>query len=259
MKNDLAPDPSAAIRIWRTVKWLVASAAIAAVTLLAGVGLAAVLGRSGTDGTWNRWSAVGQTFGALSSVIAGLALGALVFTFSIQFQELRMQRSELALQRESLNRSQGELFRSAEASIRALHVDLLKMAVDDERLASVWPPLEPGLPHDRNRQYLYANLILQHHLLCLRMGDYTESQIESHLRYLFVSPLIRKYWRAAGAARAFLVPGTDEFLFTQMADAICTEYEGVLATAATVEEDLAARPSVGQGIQWEQLDRESAA
>jgi hypothetical protein len=81
--------------------------------------------------------------------------------------------------------------------------------------------------------------------------------MESHLRYLFVSPVIRKYWRAAGAARAFLVPGSDEFLFAQMAEDVCTEYESVIATAATVEEEMAPRARVEPGIPWDRLDKDS--
>jgi hypothetical protein len=79
--------------------------------------------------TWSRWSAVGQTFGALSTVVSGLALLAFVITFAAQVRELKMQRAELILQGEALERSRIELYRTAEVGIRQLHQELLKVAI----------------------------------------------------------------------------------------------------------------------------------
>ena len=85
-----------------------------------------------------------------------------------------------------------------------------------------------GLPHLVNRQHLYANLIYQHVLLSLRIGDYSELQIQNHLRVLFLSPLMREYWRAAKTARISLVSGTAEYHLSQVADDICQEYDSVV-------------------------------
>lgn len=77
-------------------------------TLLAGVGLAAVLGERGRVADWSKWSDVGQTFGVLSSLFSGLALVAVVVISQMQFRELQEQR-------ELLMRSHSELQRAAEA------------------------------------------------------------------------------------------------------------------------------------------------
>jgi hypothetical protein len=97
----------------------------------------------------------------------------------------------------------------AEADLRALHTNLMKMAMDDNDLAEVWPALRPGLRPRRNRQYLYANLIVQHAWLNIRIHEYTEAEMRNNLRYLFDSPVMREYWAATHAHRArLLVPGT---------------------------------------------------
>lgn len=254
MNEDLGSTGSPLVRLVRASRWIAASVLFAAVTLLAGVGLTALLGRSGAENTWDRWSAVGESFGALSAVVSGLALMAFVVTFMSQVRELKMQRAELVLQGEALDKSRAELYRNAEVGIRRLHVTLLRMAFEDERLAEVWPPLEPGLSHEQNRQYLYANLIVQHHWLCLRIGDYTEEQAESTMRYLFMSPHMRRYWAAASTARKFLVPGTDEYYFTQLVDKICYEYQTVLASDLSGRNATPAQPPPESVPRWEDLN-----
>jgi uncharacterized membrane protein len=236
-------------RTVRALRWCAVGLVLVAVIPIVGVVVAAVVGQNGTPGMWTHLGDVGEAFGALNSVLAGLALAVMIVTFSVQLHELRMQRSELAMQRESLNQSHTELHRTAEASLSKLHFELLRMSIDDAELAEVWPPLEPGLPHERNRQYLYANLIMQHIFLSLRIGDYTEARIQNELRYLFMSPLMRDYWRAATMARAWQAPATPEYHFAQVADGICREYEAVLASAGPNGAEAASkvRDSIGTG------------
>ena len=224
------------MRAARLVKWTVVTVVFLAMVLLSGVGIVALLGRDGSDQTWTRWANVGDAFGALNSLLSGLAVAAIVVTFLVQFQELKVQRDDLTRQRDSLERAETELRHSAEASLRMLHVDLLKMAIQDPTLASVWPPLAPQLRHEENKQYLYANLILQHAWLQLRFEAYTEAEMHSYLRYAFSSPLMREYWRVSMYSRdRILVPGTAEFLFNEAADRICREYENMPADARSPE------------------------
>jgi hypothetical protein len=149
--------------------------------------------------------------------------------------------------------------RHSHASMPQLHQELLKMAIEDERLAEVWPPLEPDLSPEHNRQYLYANLMINHHWLCLRTGDYTDEQVERNLRYLFRSRLMRKYWRAASTARRYLVPGTDEFSFSQLADDICHEYEAVMPSERPVNGGMSSAASPHSVAHWENLDTSPSA
>ncbi|MEV4621638.1 DUF6082 family protein [Asanoa sp. NPDC049573] len=61
---------------------------------------------------------------------------------------------ELALQRESLIRTHNELYRAAEANLRRLHVDLIKMATKEPPLAAVSPTGQAGLSEERAKQPL---------------------------------------------------------------------------------------------------------
>jgi hypothetical protein len=94
--------------------------------------------------------------------------------------------------------------------------------------AQAWPQLQPDLRPRRNRQYLYANLIVQYAWLNVQIGDYTEAEMRNNLRYLFDSPLMQEYWAATQANRArFLVPGTPEFAFNEVANEVFLESGGV--------------------------------
>ncbi len=121
-------------------------------------------------------SAVGDYFGGISAVFSGLALLLLVFTLLFQQRELRMQREELTLQRQELISSRQELRRSARADLRALHVQLTEMAMNDAALASVWNDY-PDEPHEVVRQYLFANLTFGHFLLFFEWGEISEEEL----------------------------------------------------------------------------------
>jgi len=219
----------------RFAMWCGGVLAVAAITLLTGVGVAAVLGDRFGGEQWSRLSDVGQTFGVLSSIISGLALVALVITARIQFREIRHNRADLERQREFWARSQQELHRTAESNHLGLLMEILKMSIDDDDLAAVWPEYEPVPSRQRNRQYLYANIIYQFNWSSLRMNGYSDEQVLANMRYLFTSQLMREYWAAGARARKSLVPGSSEFDFARRIDELCGEYD-VVATASHVSQ-----------------------
>jgi hypothetical protein len=193
------------------------------VVLLLDVGITAVMSRSGSTSTWAVWANIGQTFESVNAVFSGLAFAALIVTFWIQLKELREQRLELQLQREAAKGSREELHRSAMAELRGLHIQLIRMSIDDPELAAVWPPIRPDLPASRNRQYLYANLILQHAWEGLRLAQASDSEIRAVMRYLFASPLLKEYWLTSASERAKSAVSTDERRFAAFADDVCGE------------------------------------
>ncbi|GLW28174.1 DUF6082 family protein [Actinoplanes regularis] len=221
--------------IGRFAAWAMGILGLTVATLLVGVGLAvAVSGQVDTE-QWNRLSDVGQTFGALSALISGLALGVVVVSARMQFRDMRQGRIELQRQMELLARNQSELHRAAELSHLDLLIKLMKMSIDDPVLAEVWPEYGPDLPEERNRQYLYANIIYQFNQASAQMNEYTEEQVLENIRYLFTSPLMRDYWAAATRARKALQPGSREYEFSQKVDALCREYDNVAASAKRVK------------------------
>ena len=206
---------------------------IAVLILITGVGLASAVGLRGDAGTWNRLGSVGEAFGVVNSILGGLGLAAILFTFWIQFRELRSQRDESSKQRESLNHANEELYRTAEANLRRLHLELIRMAIDDDLLAEVWPRAAPDISPERHRQYLYANLVVQHTWLALRIGDYRQADIEAGLRHIFRAPLMREFWAATAQFRKVnLVVGNSEYAFAGIVDEICSEYDAVLSSAS---------------------------
>lgn len=242
------------IRSVRTAKWFLSVLVLAVLTLLSGVGVAALLEKAGGSGRWVVWGNIGESFGALNSIFSGFALAALVVTFWIQFQEMRIQRSDLVDQRDIVERSQTELRRNAEASLRLLHLEIIKLSINDESLANVWPTFTPGLPFEKNRQYLYANVIFQYLALGNSLGHAGDAEIQANLRYMFTSSIMRDYWRAAAGARSTLIPGTAAYEFAGMADETCREYEAVLASVRQARTDTSSnrQRSVSE---WEELDR----
>ncbi len=199
-----------------------------ALILVFGIALNALMAYALPDRAWQRWSNIGQAFESVAAVFAAFGLAALVITFVMQFKELQLQRQELALQRHEMSQTQAELHRSAEADLRRLHVELLRMAIEDEHLGAVWPePDGASYPHAVRRQFWYANLIYQHQRLAMEFSEYEEDRMRPALRRLFRSPLMREYWAAGAEARGSdLVPGTREWSSAQVVDEICREYDG---------------------------------
>lgn len=237
----------------RPARWLMIAILMVLIILSLGLGAAALLETTGSPEGWSARANIGDSFGVINAIVSGLALAALIVTLWLQWRELSLQRAELVMQRDSLNQSRVELYRSAEASLRMLHVDLIRMSIDDPSLAAVWPPLHPGAPHEKERQYLYANLIYQYMWLGLRISDYSDEEVQNRLRYMFTSPLMREYWRAAAKARMSLVPGTPEADFAEAADRICGEYEDLLAATRAAEPGRRAEST----RRWERLDADA--
>jgi hypothetical protein len=202
--------------------WLAIVSGVVVVTLLTGVGVAAILARQGASEEWRTWSDVGQTFGVLSSIISSLALLAVVIT-------ARQNRAELERHRQFLTHSHAELRATSHAHLGMLHQQLVNMSIEDEDLAAVWPAIDLDVPAHVNRQFRYANLIYSFQLRAMQSENYTEVAIFESLRYLFSSPIMRAYWRATEGGRRQLDPDGIEFVFAQRVDRICAEYETVVA------------------------------
>ncbi|MEU8609669.1 DUF6082 family protein [Actinoplanes sp. NPDC048791] len=221
-ESSVGPEMRRSTMVSRVATWLALIGGVVIVTLLAGVGVAAVLARQGASEEWRTWSDVGQTFGVLSSIISSLALLAVVIT-------ARQNSAELARQRQFLTHNHAELRRTAHANLGMLHQNLLKMSLDDEELAAVWPSFDLDLPAATRRQFLYANLIYSFELRALQSDIYTEAAVIAIMRHLFSSPVMRAYWHATVSGRRFLDPGSSEFSWAKQVDKICAEYDEVVA------------------------------
>jgi hypothetical protein len=180
-----------------------------------GIGMVAVLGRQGDSGTWARWGDVGQTFEAVSSVVSAFAIGGILISWT--YQAWQMQFAQLALQR------------SVDADVRNQHVALMRMAINDPDLAAVWAHDGSNNPVTQ-RQYFYANLLIQHAWLQHTTGIATHAEMVSNLKHLFASPIVRAFWRdTANTRQNVYVDRTGEQRLAAAATEIWNEYEAVLA------------------------------
>ncbi|MGW3245160.1 DUF6082 family protein [Streptomyces sp. NPDC001070] len=196
---------------------LVLTAAVAVALGKLMVALASPSGGAGPD-------ASASTFMAANAAFSGLALAAVLVTFAVQQRKARHHRRELTLQRRELTRTHAELYRSAEADVRAVHVELLKIAIENPELISVWPGFE-SIPAERGRELLYTNLVFAQHLLAFRLDNLRPSEMRGHLRVLVQSTKFREYWEFTRPHRAVLDPDSDEVQFGRLVDAAVAEYE----------------------------------
>ncbi|MFC1414197.1 DUF6082 family protein [Streptacidiphilus sp. N1-12] len=198
---------------WKVLVALILLAVIAvACVALSGWMNDSVVSLSGSMGRAKDLGTVGQYFDAGSAVFSGIALLLVIVTTV-------MQRRELAMQRDSLGKSQWELHRSAETEMRKLHMDLIKMAIDDDSLAKLWS-YDDSIPAEQVRQYLYANLIFSHLLLNHELHVIDETNILGHIHGVARSPIFREYWVASASARALLNQESTEYKFGQLIDSI---------------------------------------
>lgn len=73
----------------------------------------------GSQVDWNRLSGIGETYGAVSAIIAAFALFGVMVSLVIQNREVRGARR---------------------IARRAHHVELMRMAMDDSRYMECWGP-----------------------------------------------------------------------------------------------------------------------
>ncbi|GAA0448401.1 hypothetical protein Ade02nite_61120 [Paractinoplanes deccanensis] len=188
--------------------WLVGTLVTSLLTLIVGVGAAAVLSKQGATEDWSRWSNVGQTFGVLGAMISSLAL--IVVVLGTRIQQREMQRTSAA-------------------SFSMLHLEILRLGIEDSQLSKVWPEFRAGISDEENRQFLYANIIYQFQLTSLHLAKATDEEVISHMRYLLRSPIFRAYWEAAADGRSTLSPGSLEYLFARRIDDLCQEIDTAVA------------------------------
>lgn len=83
---------------------------------------------------YQRFGQAMQPVGVLFSGVAFIVIAITLF-----------QRADLGNQREELRITRDEQQRSSEIALRQLHNDIVKMAIQDPELRSVWPQLLPGI------------------------------------------------------------------------------------------------------------------
>jgi hypothetical protein len=135
------------------------------------------LDRNGNEINWNRLSRIGATYGAVSAIIAAVALLGVAASLVIQSREAKATR----------NNAQ-----------RAYHADLLRMATDDPRYMECWGPYMTE-NFDTECQYVYVNLIITQWHYEYEIGEMTDVLLRATAASVFASSPGRQYWQVSGS------------------------------------------------------------
>ncbi|HEU5107480.1 MAG TPA: DUF6082 family protein [Micromonosporaceae bacterium] len=147
------------------------------------------------DRDWVRLSTIGQAYGPVSALLSAVALGVVVL----------LQRHQLRHERRAMG--------------RAMHLELLQVALDDPVYAQCWGPRMAPRDVDE-RLFFYASAVLSLWLHSYEIGELREDRLRSFVQGFFMAELPRAYWswhgqwRLAGAhgrRRRFLLLVDEEF------------------------------------------------
>jgi hypothetical protein len=210
------------MRAWRrpaVLRWMPASplaqrTALVSATILASVvvlGLVAVsplalqlLGSfRGTD--WMRLSNIGQTYGAASALLTGLALIGVAGSILFQSQTVRVSRAQS---------SQEHLTR------------LLQMAMEDPIYQWCWGA-DGAMPTDVFRQHLYLNLIFSYWQRDYVLGGFGDDSLRGEMARLFVGEAGRRFWASNRGVRPGDADSYAAWRFCQIAE---EEYQKAIAS-----------------------------
>jgi Family of unknown function (DUF6082) len=154
----------------------VALAIVCSSVLLSPVLLKYVAARYPAD--WMTLSDVGQTYQAASAILSALALAAVAGSLVFQARQATGQQIQ---------------------TVRGLHFQLTKMALDEPGLyLPCWRPLDaPTI--DEKRQHLYENLVFSYMWMAYELTGLQETEVRSLFRQMFKGEVPQKYWKAVRA------------------------------------------------------------
>ncbi|MFG1673068.1 DUF6082 family protein [Micromonospora sp. NPDC049282] len=200
---------------------LLAVLAILAAVLFTPIGLLWIGDRPGYD--WPLLGNVGQAYGAASAILAGLALIGVVASLIVQAREAKAAR---------------------EQALRALHTDLLKMAIDDPDLLECWGPIEQSTDLGWFRKHVYSNLIVTHWQLMWEVDTLSEPHLEVLADQFFKGAAGRRFWAEARGPRMKAETSRRARRFTLVMDRC---YQAAVA-AGSAEDAAPARPELSDPV-----------
>jgi hypothetical protein len=160
-------------RITRRTAYLLLGAVGLGLVLLSPVFLEQLVELTAAD--WSRLSEVGQTYGAVSALLAAVAVGGVAASLLLQARQTRI--AELQAHRQ-------------------LHLELMRMELDDLPLyLPCWGPLD--IPTLRGKQqHIYSNLIMSFQLMSYDLHSASDSDVRSALFNMFQGEVGRRYWHS---------------------------------------------------------------
>lgn len=157
---------------------------------------------------WERLSWIGQTYGAASALLAVFALIGIAVSLVMQAREVRAAR---------------------EQTLRAVHTDLLRMAMEDEVYRDAWGPFFAAGDPDHQRRHMYLNLIISNLQMRWDLRAISEQHLRSTTHVLFSGDAGRRFWAEGRELRSRAVSSRRERNFHRILD---EEYEHALRDPA---------------------------
>jgi hypothetical protein len=185
-------------RIWVALGWTGVVLAVLTLTLLSPYLFFMVTNR--TEADWATAGNIGQAYGFASAALSGLAFSAVAYSLLMQRRESQAARHEAQ---------------------RPMHMDLLRMAIDDPDLLQAGAPELTSRGAEGARQHLYINLLVQY----WRMNfvgtkvSHPES-VSGAARSLFKGEAGRRYWQyvKSEAIGRWALDGPRDELFVELID-----------------------------------------
>jgi hypothetical protein len=125
---------------------------------------------------WNRLAKIGETYGAVSAIVAAIALLGVMISLVIQAREMSQARKNAR---------------------RAHHVELMRLAMDDPRYMEVWGPYLTD-SFAAEGQYTYVNIVVAHWYSEYEIGEMSDDLLRATAAGVFASVPGRHYWRSTG-------------------------------------------------------------
>lgn len=161
------------------------------------------------DQRWQLRSTIGQTYGAVSALVAALALGGVAASIVLQAREAKSSR---------------------EFAMRSAHTDLIMAAIHEPDLRACFSFFDDSYTETEKRQHLYCNLYFQFWETRYVLGELKEQEIEALARTMANGAPGRRFWDATREYRLKYIDSAKALRFRVVFD---TEYQRLVASAAT--------------------------
>jgi hypothetical protein len=115
--------------------------------------------------------------------------------------------------------------RAALTEQHRLHFDLLCKAMDDPALAAVLDTYESAVEPQKQRQFLFANVLYVNALYYYRIGAMNQAELYGHLRIICQNQIFREYWEATRPHRKSLPSASEEATLGRMMDELVQELD----------------------------------
>src|SRR5216683_2045201 len=147
---------------------------------------------------------VGLAYGVRSALMLGVALGGVAVSL------IRQERDARA---------------SGEQALRAIHTELLRMAMDDPLYRSAWGPFFASDDPDAQREHMYVNLIISQFQMAFELRTISEQHLREAAYILLSGEAGQRFWATGRELRQRAVSSRRERRFHEIIDA---EYQRAL-------------------------------